>query len=79
MRLESLRTLLAIAAPHDLEVIQSDIISAYPLVRSGRRLYGVARWLHHTWEGDLGLATQKGTLRDLSDTIWWSGLSSSFG
>ena len=37
MRLESLHTLLAIVAPRDLDVTQSNIISAYLLARSRRR------------------------------------------
>ena len=55
MRLGSLRTLLATVAPRDLDIIQYDITSAY--------LHGTRK----EEKRDLGLAAQKGTLRDLPD------------
>ena len=53
MRLESLRTILALAAIHDLDIIQFDITSARHT--QGGSLYGAARGLRPSWKEGMGM------------------------
>ena len=56
MRLESLRTILALAAIRDLDITQFYILSLPPRHAQGGTLYGAARGLRRSWNEGLGMA-----------------------